>query len=226
MILSYLWRRKINESIIFPKLQWIRAGSLEGISNSWIFQSKVDYDGWFIGDFDFWILSFTWGSTLLVLRNLPPFRKLRMEGDILVKLLTPTSPQKVAEEGKISLIFQGKFRICHVMVPVDLFKVLFSFLPWQFTKKKTYLWNRFDILFPIKLFPGSLFWGICFLFGILIWGTTNKSMFPAILKVRQIITSSGFALECLRIVVASATLDSFYKNAVKVGKCWDEGMNQ
>eukprot|EP00434_Breviolum_minutum_P028379 symbB.v1.2.025106.t1/scaffold2387.1/size80445/1 len=33
--------------------------------------------------------------------------------------------------------------------------------------------------------------------------------------VRQIITSSGFALECLRIVVASATLDSFYKNAVK-----------
>ena len=35
-------------------------------------------------------------------------------------------------------------------------------------------------------------------------------------QVRQIINSSGFALECLRIVVASATLDSFYKNAVKV----------
>ena len=49
-------------------------------------------------------------------------------------------------------------------------------------------------------------------------------MFPAILKVRQIITSSGFALECLRIVVASATLDSFYKNAVKVSNEGNEGM--
>lgn len=31
----------------------------------------------------------------------------------------------------------------------------------------------------------------------------------------KIINSGGFALECLRIVVASATLDAFYKNAVK-----------
>ena len=43
-------------------------------------------------------------------------------------------------------------------------------------------------------------------------------------QVRQIINSSGFALECLRIVVASATLDSFYKNAVKVEGLMDEGM--
>lgn len=36
----------------------------------------------------------------------------------------------------------------------------------------------FNILFLIKMFPGSLFWGICFLFGILIWGTTNESYVP------------------------------------------------
>ena len=84
------------------------------------------------------------------------------------------------------------------------------------------MWWICFLLFPIKCYIGSLCveyvwpsWDP--------WGILRKIYVPCSPpQVRQIMTSSGFALECLRIVVASATLDSFYKNAVKVGSWRDE----